>query len=352
MSDSPIPSRKLPPSQRDFEIYEEVHIQQRSTWQAALRHDISQTRVRQIIRRVVEWLSEVLPPQAKVAREQELYLARQIAADRFQHQLEEVASLWQETREPKYAGIRLRLTTAQARLGVVGGVAAGLAADAIEGLEVPAYQPPPERIQARSASDGHRRGAVVAARNETLLSEDAPELTEGIPNEGSEAAPPSMDLDQAKFIYGLRHILIAPPHRPNQLEEAKQALLAAGYQLDDDEDKQRGASAAEPPIGDFSAASQNADEPSVTTAAAPAATSETTGTYDDGARQCETSQQPGAIASRPLLIAGAAAHATELKLSPHQPGAVISDRDVTLPSSTGTIPNSLLPIPDCTANNG
>src|SRR3954463_11216105 len=112
MSDSPIPSRKLPPSQRDFEISEEVHIQQRSTWQAALRHDISQTRVRQIIRRVVEWLSEVLPPQAKVAREKELYLARQIAADRFQHQLEEVASLWQETREPKYAGIRLRLTTA------------------------------------------------------------------------------------------------------------------------------------------------------------------------------------------------------------------------------------------------
>src|SRR5438270_5671437 len=103
MSESLELSRKLPPSDRDFEIYESVHIQHCSTWHMAERHNVSQTRVRQIIRRVVEWLGEVLPPQAKVAKEQELYLARQIAADRLQHQLEEVTDLWQETREPKYA---------------------------------------------------------------------------------------------------------------------------------------------------------------------------------------------------------------------------------------------------------
>src|SRR5947209_9792905 len=142
MPESFQPSRKLPPSDRDFEIYEAVHIQNRSTWLLADRYNLSQTRVRQIIRRVVEWLGEVLPPQAQVAKEQELYLARQIAADRFQHQLEEITTLWEETRESKYAGIRIRLTTAQARLGVVGGVAAGLMADAIEGLPVPAYEPP------------------------------------------------------------------------------------------------------------------------------------------------------------------------------------------------------------------
>src|SRR5438132_1107790 len=145
MSESAPPSRKLPPADRDFEIYESVHIQHRSTWHMAERHNVSQTRVRQIIRRVVEWLGEVIPPQAKVAKEQELYLARQIAADRFQHQLEEITELWTETRESKYAGIRIRLTTAQARLGVVGGVAAaGLAADAIEGIPVPAYELPAE----------------------------------------------------------------------------------------------------------------------------------------------------------------------------------------------------------------
>src|SRR5689334_18080464 len=97
-------SRKLPPTDRDFEIYESVHIQHRSTWHMAERHHISQTRVRQIIRRVIEWLGEVIPPQTKIAKEQELRLARDIAADRFQHQLEEVASLWEETRESKYAG--------------------------------------------------------------------------------------------------------------------------------------------------------------------------------------------------------------------------------------------------------
>src|SRR5207248_4725503 len=80
--------------------------------------------------------------------------------DRFQHQLEEITILWEDTRESKYAGIRIRLTTAQARLGAVGGVAAGLAADAIEGIEVPAYVPPPEPVgravpatQVGSASD-------------------------------------------------------------------------------------------------------------------------------------------------------------------------------------------------------
>src|SRR5947199_2970958 len=146
MSESCQPSRKLPPTDRDFEIYEAVHIRHQSTWILADRHRISQTRVRQIIRRVVEWLGEVLPPQTKVAKEQELRLAREIAADRFQHQLEEITDLWQETRESKSAGIRIRLTTAQARLGVVGGVAAGLAADAIDGLPVPAYEPPPEPV--------------------------------------------------------------------------------------------------------------------------------------------------------------------------------------------------------------
>ena len=51
MSESLQPSRKLPPTDRDFEIYEAVHIRHQSTWLLADRHRISQTRVRQIIRR-------------------------------------------------------------------------------------------------------------------------------------------------------------------------------------------------------------------------------------------------------------------------------------------------------------
>ena len=83
---------KLPPTDRDFEIYDAVHIAGCSTYSQADKHQISQTRVRQIVRRVIEWLGEVLPPQTKVAKEQETHLARQIAADRFQRQYEQMTT--------------------------------------------------------------------------------------------------------------------------------------------------------------------------------------------------------------------------------------------------------------------
>src|ERR1044072_7084219 len=118
----PTLSRKLPPSELDFEIYEAVQIRNSSTHIQAQKWEISQTRVRQIVRRVVEWLAEVLPPQTKIAREQEIHLARQIAADRFQRQLEEAERFWTHTQDLKYAGLRTRVTTAQARLGVVSGL--------------------------------------------------------------------------------------------------------------------------------------------------------------------------------------------------------------------------------------
>jgi len=124
-------STKLPPSGRDFQIYDAIHIANSSTRDQAKQHEISQTRVRQIVRRVVGWLGEVLPPQTKIAKEQETHLARQIAADRFQRQLEQITALWDATHDAKYAGIRIRLTTAQARLGAVGGLIDALAADAL-----------------------------------------------------------------------------------------------------------------------------------------------------------------------------------------------------------------------------
>src|SRR5882724_12832693 len=143
------PSQKLPPTDRDFEIYDAIHIAGLSTRCQADKWEISQTRVRQIVRRVVEWMGEVLPPQTRVAKEQETHLARQIAADRFQHQLEEMTTFWDMTRESKYAGLRMRITTAQARLGAVGGLLGGLAADAIEGIPVPVWQAAPEDASQR-----------------------------------------------------------------------------------------------------------------------------------------------------------------------------------------------------------
>src|SRR5437773_2101567 len=276
MSESLQPSRKLPPSERDFEIYEAVHIQHQSTWLLADRHHLSQTRVRQIIRRVVEWLGEVLPPQAKVAKEQELYLARQIAADRFQHQLEEITGLWEETRESKYAGIRIRLTTAQARLGVVGGVAAGLAADAIEGIEVPTYQPPPEPVgravpatQALIASGGPASDPRYAAIPDIEIAETYPpdpvpfrEITEEVVATREAAGDPF----PFKVIRALYEHGYLPSRKP--VPESQFPTPAPNQQSSD------------PPVRDFSDTDHNAADDVATTAPRSAETNDAPSTCD------------------------------------------------------------------------
>jgi hypothetical protein len=124
------------------------------TREQAEKYGISTTRVRQIVRRVIEWLGEVIPPQAKIAKEQQSHLARQIAADRFNLQYAEASTNWYQSGELKFASLRIRLTHAQARLGVPGSLIGGLAADAIEGLEVPAYQPPQDEPPETEAGDG------------------------------------------------------------------------------------------------------------------------------------------------------------------------------------------------------
>ena len=69
-----------PPSSRDFEVYQAVHAERLSTREAATRHGVSQTRVRQLVKRVAQWLSIVLP-QADMAQENESRLAQHITAD-------------------------------------------------------------------------------------------------------------------------------------------------------------------------------------------------------------------------------------------------------------------------------
>ncbi|MBW8885120.1 MAG: sigma-70 family RNA polymerase sigma factor, partial [Planctomycetia bacterium] len=192
MSDSLQPSRKLPPTERDFDVYEAVHIAGYPTREQSQKYDISQTRVRQIVRRVIEWLGEVIPPQAKIAKEQQSHLARQIAADRFNLQYAEASTSWYQSGDLKFAGLRIRLTHAHARLGLPGSLIGGLAADAIEGLEVPAYVPPPD-TQARSASEGPGSQDLLDSKGPAVREvsnpvgrgspDPAPAPTEGLPNE-------------------------------------------------------------------------------------------------------------------------------------------------------------------------
>jgi hypothetical protein len=320
-------SRKLPPSDRDFEIYESVHIQNR-TWPTATH--ISQTRVRQIVRRVVEWLAEVLPPQAQVAKEQELYLARQIAADRFQHQLEEVAYLWEETRESKYAGIRIRLTTAQARLGVVGGVAAGLAADAIEGIEVPAYVPPRESREGEAPAEPEvGRGSPDPAHSSTAGLPDASE-TDSEPlviyadpicwNEltpeiiaAREAA--GMPIPQSLIQYAIDHGALPRSDAQAAAEPSSEPTTLPIPQSDNPH--------SNPPPGDFSAVGCMERVPADETHHAPAETHAATLTCDDSATHAITAEQPSPSTAQPLLTIRDALPITQVELTPQRSGAAM-----------------------------
>jgi len=122
-----------PPSSRDFEVYQAVHVERRSTREVASVHDISQTRVRQLVTRVAQWLSIVLP-QADIAQENESRLAQHITADQLHFVNQELMECWRASHNTKFLGQTIRVSLALARLGVVPGMIGGLMADAEEGL--------------------------------------------------------------------------------------------------------------------------------------------------------------------------------------------------------------------------
>jgi len=124
---------RLPPSGRDFFVYERVVVDLQSTRQTAEEAQISQTRVRQIVRRVIEWLGETLPEDTQLSEAAQFRAGRQIAADRLEAHYREAARKWRTTEQPKFAGLAIRIIAAQVRLPVVAGKYEALMADVLEG---------------------------------------------------------------------------------------------------------------------------------------------------------------------------------------------------------------------------
>src|SRR5689334_13091891 len=91
-----------PPSERDFEILQLHLVEHLSHWRHSEKYRISQTRVRQIVQRVSRWLASVLPAQSDMEQEREARLARHLAADQLQRQIEELQIYWSQTSDPKY----------------------------------------------------------------------------------------------------------------------------------------------------------------------------------------------------------------------------------------------------------
>src|SRR5688572_29030777 len=126
---------KLPPIQRDFDVYHFLK-EGGSTRSAALRFGVSQTRVRQLARRVVTWAAEVLPPDTEAETTGLLRVAVSVAGYRLDYFYQQTMEQWHATHQVKFLGLAIRITQAAARLPSRSCEIDAAAADLLEGPEV------------------------------------------------------------------------------------------------------------------------------------------------------------------------------------------------------------------------
>src|SRR5215207_4957874 len=110
---------RLPPSQRDFELFFAVVFRSLSTRRAAELHNVSQTRVRQVVTLVGDWVADNLPDWDETDLKKQVRLAQHVAANRLEHQYEQTMLRWDVEGDPKHLRQASRIALAQARLGVV-----------------------------------------------------------------------------------------------------------------------------------------------------------------------------------------------------------------------------------------
>jgi len=168
----------FPPSVRDFDVHRRIVVYGYSTRQVAQEHNISQTRVRQLVERVGRWVAKVLP-MMEVAEEDGLRLARQVAVERLDFFYSQAMHGWHVGANPRCLGLALRITMAQARLPCIPGRIEALAADVTEG-PLPEYLDPQECL-----------AAYQELADEQDRQRDAAEKAE--PTSAPETHPPVMD---------------------------------------------------------------------------------------------------------------------------------------------------------------
>jgi hypothetical protein len=119
-SDSGLGNPSYVPSERDADVYRLIVIAGLSTREVARQAKVSQTRVRQIVQRVMQWLAEVLPAEAEeLPAEAALTVARHIAADRLELLYQHALHCWRESTHTKYASLAARLAVARSKLAVL-----------------------------------------------------------------------------------------------------------------------------------------------------------------------------------------------------------------------------------------
>jgi hypothetical protein len=167
----------LPPTSRDLLVYERITVDCVSTREVAAALGISQTRVRQIVKKVLHWLAQTLPADSDLDKEAALRVAQHIAADRLQRYLIEADRLWKQTLQAKYANLCFRIITAQSKIPAFPGDLEALAADAIErGADIPVCQDGETERQ----SDGGTQGKTNVS----------PSLPPSVPPSSASPPPP------------------------------------------------------------------------------------------------------------------------------------------------------------------
>jgi hypothetical protein len=126
-------SISLPPSGRDFVVYHRIVVDAASTRAVAEEEKISQTRVRQVVKRVMQWLVETLPTDNELSEAAKLSLGQHIAADRLERFYVESNRAWTQTTQPKSANLCIRVIAAQSKIPALPRTLEALAMDAILG---------------------------------------------------------------------------------------------------------------------------------------------------------------------------------------------------------------------------
>jgi hypothetical protein len=96
------PREKLPPGQRDWFAYRLVKVEELTTREAAKQLRISQTRVCQLIGRVVEYMTDVAPGnETPEARGRRLFIAENVAAERIDYLYRRVCDSYRQSIGPQ-----------------------------------------------------------------------------------------------------------------------------------------------------------------------------------------------------------------------------------------------------------
>ena len=107
---------KLPPSGRDFDVFEHVVVGGGTTRGVAHEFQISQTRICQVLERVRDWIDEIAPGAGdKQVSSKQLQLAVGLAADRLDHLYSQAMTGWRssegEAERIHITGYSQRVTT-------------------------------------------------------------------------------------------------------------------------------------------------------------------------------------------------------------------------------------------------